>query len=169
MVLDYYKMNLSESEIIKNMPFDKTARVNGVWGDPDVGFVGDIDGKMGVDGYGIHWNAVAKFVSKWKKTEVIQNGLAGDLTRHISAGRPVIVWGYFGRGKPMTWLTPEGKKIYAINGEHVRVVYGYKGSAENPDGFLVMDPVYGPAYWEKSQFLRNWDALGRTGVVIFDK
>lgn len=169
MVLDYYGLNVSESEIIKEMPLDKTKKLGDMWGDPDKGFVGSIDGKMGITGYGIYWKPLVETASHWKKAEIIENGLAQDLVENISEGRPVIVWGYVGRGKIMNWLTPEGKKIYAINGEHVRVVYGYKGSSENPDGFLVMDPVYGSAYWEKSKFLRNWDAFGRAGVVVYPK
>jgi uncharacterized protein YvpB len=167
MVLDYHGMNIPEAEILEKMPWDKTPRSGDVWGDPNLGFVGDIDGKMMVDGYGIHWGPLAVTASHWKQSKIIKNGLAGDLVEHISAGRPVIVWGYLGRGQPVSWKTLEGETVYGINGEHTRVVYGYKGSADNPEGFMVMDPTYGSMYWEKEKFMRNWDGLGRMGLVVY--
>lgn len=167
MVLDFYGLNVSESEIIKKMPFDPTPKNNGVWGDPDKGFVGNIDGRMPSTGYGIHWKPLAETARNWRGAEIIEGGLAGDLTRHLLAGRPVIVWGYLGRGRPLSWQTPDGKKVSAINGEHTRVVYGFRGSPENPDGFFLMDPTYGAMYWEKNVFLRNWDAFGRSGIVVY--
>lgn len=167
MVLNYHGVDVSESEVISKLPFDSTPRSGDIWGDPNLGFVGNIDGKMMIDGYGVYWGPIALSAGNWKKVKIIKNGAVKDLVEHISRGRPIIVWGYIGRGKPVSWQTPEGKKIYGINGEHTRVVYGYKGSADNPDGFMVMDPVYGPAYWEKSKFMRNWDAFGRMGVVVY--
>jgi hypothetical protein len=65
MALRFQGVDLSESELVARMPFDRTPRTRhspaalDVWGDPDQGFVGDMDGKMGETGYGIHWNGVA--------------------------------------------------------------------------------------------------------------
>src|SRR5204862_750243 len=59
MVLDFYGMNVSESDIISKMPADPTPRSNDAWGEPNIGFVGNIDGKMMVDGYGIYWGPLA--------------------------------------------------------------------------------------------------------------
>jgi uncharacterized protein YvpB len=154
MVLDYHGLNFHESDLLKLMPFDTTPRTADVWGDPDKGFVGDIDGKMGQDGYGIHANALAELARNWKKAEVIKNGTAQLLAKHISEGRPVITWGFVGRGIEMNW-------------KHTRVVYGYKGTINHPEGFLVIDPIYGPAYWEVEKFMKNWSALGYSGVVIY--
>ena len=167
MVLNYHGVNVSESEVIAKLPFDQTSRSGNIWGDPQMGFVGNIDGKMMVDGYGVYWGPLALTASSWIKTRIIKNGLAKDLVENISEGRPIIVWGYIGRGRLVTWQTPDGNKVYGIDGEHVRVVYGYTGSSDDPDGFMVMDPVYGPAYWEKAKFLRNWDSFGRTGMVVY--
>lgn len=167
MVLNYHGLDVSESEVIEKMPFDSTSRSGDVWGDPDLGFVGNIDGKMGVDGYGVHWGPLAVTAANWKQAKIIKNGLASDLVNHISEGRPVIIWGYLGRGRPMSWSTSEGKKVYAVNGEHTYVVYGHDGPADDPKGFMLMDPIYGPIYWTKAKLLRNWDAFGRMGLVVY--
>ncbi len=167
MVLNYHGIDVSEAEVIEKLPFDPTPRSGNVWGDPHTGFVGSIDGKSMVDGYGVYWEPLAVTASNWKQVKIIKNGTVEDLVKYISNGRPVIVWGYLGRGQKVSWFTPEGKQIFAINGEHTRVVYGYKGDVNNPDGFMVMDPTYGPAYWEKSRFLHNWDSFGRSGLVVY--
>lgn len=167
MVLDYHGFEATESEVISKIPVDPTVRSGNIWGDPHMGFVGDIDGKMMVNGYGVHWEPLALAASNWKEVKIIKNGSAQDLTAHIQEGRPIVVWGYLGRGKPVSWQTPEGKKIYGVNGEHTRVVYGFWGTAENPEGFFVMDPTYGPAYWKRDIFMRNWDGLGRMGLVVY--
>ncbi|OGN00611.1 MAG: hypothetical protein A3F98_00510 [Candidatus Yanofskybacteria bacterium RIFCSPLOWO2_12_FULL_41_8] len=167
MVLDYHGIDVSESEVISKIPVDATVRSGDVWGDPHVGFVGNVDGKMMIDGYGVYWEPIAVVASEWKKTGIIKNGSVSDLVGHISEGRPIIIWGYLGRGRPVSWKTPDGETVRAVNGEHTRVVYGYKGSAEKPEGFFVMDPIYGPAFWETSELLRNWDAFERMGVVVY--
>lgn len=167
MVLNYHGVDVSESEVLANMPFDPTLRSGNVWGDPNLGFVGDIDGKMGVDGYGIYWGPLAITASHWRESRIIKNGTTADLVDNIVAGRPIIIWGYLGRGMPISWITPEGKKINAIDGEHTFIVYGYDGSADNPNGFMLMDPIFGPKYVETDQLLINWDAFGRMGVVVY--
>ena len=62
-VLDYYGLGVSEADILKKMPVDRTPHANGVWGDPDEAFVGDVDGEMGSTGYGIHWKALSRLAS----------------------------------------------------------------------------------------------------------
>ena len=166
-VLNYYGVDVSESEVINKIPIDPTTRSGDMWGNPHFGFVGNIDGKMMVDGYGVYWEPIAVAASNWKSAKIIKNGTAQDLTEHISEGRPVIVWGYLGRGRLVSWKTPDGETMTGVDGEHTRVVYGFKGSIDDPDGFFVMDPIYGPAYWAKDSFIRNWDALGRMGVVAY--
>src|ERR1041384_2867337 len=119
--LDCQGAHVSEKTIISKLPFDTTPHTNGVWGDPDAGFVGNIDGTMPVDGYGIHCRPLAEAARNWKKAEPIENGSVQDLTRHLLAHRPVVVWGFMLRGQPITWRTPAGKLVHAADGEHARV------------------------------------------------
>lgn len=160
-------IDVPESDLLRFLPFDQTPKGAGVWGDPNKGFVGNIDGKMFTTGYGVYWDPVAALAQRWKRAEIIRNGTPQELAEHLSAGRPVIVWGYLGRGLRSRWKTPAGETIEAVNGEHTRVAYGFSGSAENPEGFFLVDPIYGHAYWPIEKFLRNWDAFGRSGVVVY--
>ena len=167
MALDAQGAHVAEAEIIFRMPFDKTKRTDSVWGDPDKGFVGNIDGEMLVDGYGVHSAPLAETASNWRKAEAIEGGSSAELAGHLLAGRPVIVWGFSGKSGSSIWQTPDGKTVHAVNGEHTRVVCGFRGSPSDPDGFFLMDPNCGLVYWPRRLFLSNWGALNRSGVAIY--
>jgi uncharacterized protein YvpB len=167
MVLQYYGVSVDEAEVVRKMPFDLTVHRGDVWGDPDSGFVGDIDGKMAETGYGIYWKPMARLASNWKKASVIEKGSVSELVSEIDHQRPVIAWGVDGPKKDLTWKTPAGRTVFAVTGEHVRVVYGYTGDRKAPTALLVMDPQHGPTEWKTQDFLANWDCFGRKGIVLY--
>jgi uncharacterized protein YvpB len=165
MALSVYGLNVAESELIAQLPFDHTVKKDGKWGDPNVGFVGNIDGKMPVTGYGVYWDPIAQTASHYSNAEVMQFD-AKKLASEIKAGHPVIAWGFVGMGKKLFWTAPSGKQIIAINGEHARTVVGFSGSVESPTGFVILDPIYGKLYWKTSSFMDNWSAFNYMGVVV---
>lgn len=167
MALDYFGAGVPESELIKHLPFDPAPKSNGVWGNPNRGFVGNIDGRMLVDGYGVYWEPIAALGARYRRTAVLRGTSAANLAQHIAAGRPVIIWGYFGRGQPHTWRTREGQIIQAVNGEHTRLVTGFSGPSDKPTHFALLDPIFGRLVWPTETLLRNWDALGRHAVVVY--
>lgn len=164
--LSAHGISVSESELISKLPFDPAPKIPGSWGDPNRGFVGKINGKMLVDGYGVYWDPIAQLGENYAPTQVIRNGSAADIARQISGGNPVIIWGYFGRRAAYHWRSSAGQPIQAINGEHTRVVYGYDGTVENPTRFYLLDPLYGRMNWSTEQLMHNWSALGHMAVVV---
>src|SRR3989344_5372815 len=56
MALDYRSIFVSVSELFSNLIYSHTGpRESGnIWGDPDLGFVGNIDSKMPNGGYGVY-------------------------------------------------------------------------------------------------------------------
>lgn len=168
MVLNFHKTPISEAEVIKKMPFDPTVKQGDVWGDPDVGFVGDIDGVMGKTGYGIHWNALAQLASNWKKAIVLENNNVTDLVKHLDERRPVIIWIVNGGlRRELAWNTPQGRKVFALDNEHTQVVYGYEGNKNAPTAFHVMDTIKGPQIRLAKDFLKDWDSFGKKAVVVY--
>ncbi len=167
MALGSFGIDVAEAEIIRYLPFDSTPRRAGVWGNPDEGFVGDIDGVMLVSGYGVYADPIARLGLRWKRTEVLRGASAADIARHIAAGRPVIVWGYYGRGGLFTWMTPGGESIAAVDGEHTRVVVGFSGPLQAPTGFSLLDPITGVLHWSTKKFMHNWETLGCMAVVVY--
>jgi len=169
MALAAHGIEVAESELLDKLPFDPTVKRSGVWGDPNKGFVGNIDGRMLVTGYGVHWDPIAKLGSQYADTEVIRHGSASQLARHISNGDPVIIWGYYGQRKVYSWSTPDGTPVKAVNGEHTMVVYGFDGTVEIPTRFYLMDPLKGSLLWSTDELMHNWSGLGHMGVVVSAK
>lgn len=166
MVLNFHNISLTEEDIIKQMPFDKTKKDKNTWGDPDVGFVGDIDGISLKTGYGIHWTPMAKLASNWRKTIVLDRASLRDLTYSILKEQPAIIWVYDGKGTPSFWLTSKGKKVSAIEDEHTVIVYGFEGPEDHPLGFYIMDPDHGPTFWDSTKMNLLWESFNRTGIVV---
>jgi uncharacterized protein YvpB len=167
MALGVFGIDVAEAELIAALPFDSTPKGLGVWGDPQQGFVGDLDGKMFDDGYGVYWQPIARLGLRWRRTEVIADASAAEVAKHLAAGRPVIMWGYFGRGRGGSWQTPGGRTIQAVDGEHTRTVIGFSGPVGSPTAFTLLDPLVGSLSWPTEKFMENWSRLGRAGVVVY--
>lgn len=167
MALGRYGVAVTEAELIRQLPFDLTPRRGDLWGNPHEGFVGNIDGRMMVDGYGVYWEPIAKLGSRWRRTEVLRGASAAQVAAHVAAGRPVVVWGAYGRPTAYQWRTTDGSVVHAVNGEHARVVTGFSGTPDNPTEFLLLDPIFGRLVWSTDTFERNWGTLGHTGVVVY--
>jgi uncharacterized protein YvpB len=165
--LQMHRVSVTESELIRRLPFDNSPRKNGVWGDPSKGFVGSIDGRMMATGYGVYAPPLAYAASPYTDTRVLKNASITDLTKHLQAGRPVIVWGYYGSGQPVTWKTSSGQTVNAVSGEHTRVAYGFEGPANNPAAIYLMDPIAGPLRWSTRQFQNNWNSLNNMSLVVY--
>ena len=48
-------VKVSENDIMKIVGHDLTKRSNGIWGNPNGAFAGDINGKQNTTGYGVYW------------------------------------------------------------------------------------------------------------------
>lgn len=169
MILDYRGLDVSESDLLKKLPFsDRGPRKLNVWGDPDIGFVGNIDGSMPKNtGYGVYEKPLSNLAGLWRKAEVISNKPLERIVGELDRGNPIIVWGALGGGKDNSWYTPEGKYIKAVKGAHVRVLKGYTGTSKNPSEVILMDPIYGEIRWPVKKFLANWAMLENRAVVVY--
>jgi uncharacterized protein YvpB len=166
MALATHGITMSETELITALPFDPTPKRPGIWGDPNQGFVGSIDGRMLRTGYGVYWDPIAKLGNRYAHTDVLRHGSASQLAGHVAEGNPVIIWGYYGSGAAHTWQTERGTAINAIDGEHTRVVYGFDGPHHAPTHFYLMDPSAGRLIWTTEKLMQNWSSLNHMGVVV---
>jgi uncharacterized protein YvpB len=171
MVLAAKEVAVTETDIMDAIGTDPTPRTirNGslIWGDPNRGFVGNIDGRMPSSGYGVHWSPVAKAARRWRNAEVVEQASAALIASHIRQGNPFIAWGFTGAGRPYSWMTPDGTTINTVLHEHVYVVHGYRGSAGAPEGFYVTDPIYGLTFVTADELMQNMAPFGASGVVVF--
>lgn len=171
MVLAYRGITVSEGQLLSEVGVDPTQKQdqNGqiTWGDPNKAFVGNVDGKMLQDGYGVYWSPITIVANKYRPARIIANGTATDVASFLAQGNPVIAWSYLGSGKSYQWQTPAGKIITGIYSEHPVVVRGFKGSEDAPQGFFVIDPLYGYKYLTTSDFMAHWSVFDHSGVVIY--
>lgn len=166
MALGSHGFNVTEQELLTQMPFDQTARRAGVWGDPHQGFVGDIDGRMLRTGYGVYWEPIAKLGNRYVHTKILERSSTAEVAHFVAAGDPVIIWGHYGTPTIHSWHTPAGKPIRAVSGEHTRVVYGFDGPAGAPTRFYLMDPLVGPMSWSTAELMANWSSFNHSAVAV---
>ncbi len=168
MALNYKGVAVSEDDIMDKIGFDLSPRQGNLWSDPDQLYVGDVSGKICSTGYGVHWQPVARAANNWREAEDFSRWDLSDLTRELTAGNPVVVWGTM-PVKNLTdcsWYTSQGKYIKTYKETHVRLAVGFVGSAADPEKIILNDPLSGRLYWSPSYFLTNWQAFDYSGVVI---
>ncbi len=166
MALSAKGAKVSETQIMKIVGYDPTPHQGGVWGDPNVAFVGNIAGHQDTTGYGVYWNPIAKAANTWRPSSVITNGTVQQLAAEIYADHPVVIWGTLGNAYRDDWKTPAGKTIVSWKGEHARTVIGVNGSADNPTSFVLNDPVVGRITWSAATLDANWARFNRSGVIV---
>lgn len=167
MALDYKGLSVSEDELISQIGQDPTPRTKNVWGNPHIGFVGNINGTQMQDGYGVYWEPIAKAARFYRNAQDFQGWTVDRLTDAIAHGHPVIAWVYSNTGNITSWKTPNGTNIYAVDDEHAVVVVGFVGPAANPTRIIVNDPLSGQVYWPRAEFDRKWDIFNQSGVVVY--
>lgn len=169
MALDYYGVNASETELIAQLKFDPTPKnaAQNTWGDPQVGFVGRIDGKMPLTGYGVYEDPIVAVANNYRAAEKLASSTLPDLISAVSNGHPVVVWGSINAGYDISWQTPSRKKIKAVTGEHARVFTGWVGATSSPSHLLLVDPVYGQIQLSQTAFLKDWALLDNKAVVVY--
>lgn len=168
MVLNYAGVPVTENELIARLPFAtrEPRGADNVWGDPDVGFVGAIDGVSPQTGYGVYEPPLVAVAQQYRPAKALANATLHDVLVEVLQQRPVIVWGTLASGKDVSWHTSEGKPVKAIFGEHTRVVIGFSGTLENPTTIVLHDPIYGTITMARKKFEADWALLGNKAVVV---
>lgn len=166
MALAYKGINVSEETLLSEVGVDNTPHQENIWGNPYSAFVGNVDGKQMVDGYGVYWGPIARVARNYKDAQEFEGWSINQLTDAILAGNPVVIWVYAGSGIPTSWNTPSGQNIKAFRDEHAVIAVGFVGKADNPTQLIINDPLIGQVYWSRSIFDKKWESFGESGVVI---
>lgn len=162
--------NISELGFLDEIGYQDTPRnyATNTWGDPNQGIVGTYNG-TGQGGYGTHWDPVARAIGTYTPTQVKRDWNIPELLEEVKSGNPVLVWWVNGvwPAKDVSWNTPEGKKVYTVNGMHVEVVKGWIGDQENPQYILTNDPWRGNRRYTPDAFLNLWKWFNNTAVIVY--
>lgn len=167
MTLAYRGVTATEDQLLQKIGFDPSGKRGGVWGNPYVGFVGNVKGKQMKNGYGVYWEPIARAANYYRYAKSFENWTIKQLTESIQKSTPVIAWISI-KGKPPTvWLTPTGDRIKAVADEHTVVVTGFLGPPNNPSHIIANDPLIGEVYLSRDSFEKKWSSLSNSGVLVF--
>ncbi len=147
---------------------------NNAWDDPQKQFVGFADIPGMHFGYGTYGQPIAKAAEAFGREAEYRTVITPQfLAKAISEGNPVVIWGFTSiTGPAYFWNLPEGGSAKAFRGEHARLIVGMRGSAEDPLGFYVHDPINGKKfqYWEARELVQHMYAVpGVTNQAVVIK
>ncbi len=169
MALSYVGVEVTEKELVDRIAYSATTSKShlNVWGDPQKGFVGDVNGSVMLGtGYGVYNKPIRDLALNYHHAEIMEEPTIENLLTNTQQGRPVIVWGISKSRTPIYWFSYEGDLIKAWRGEHARVVMGYVGTMTNPTHIVLMDPLYGKVKINTAQFIEDWARLDYMAVVV---
>lgn len=166
MALSYRGHGVSEDELLDRVGVDATPQQGGVWGDPYQAFVGNVYGKQMKDGYGVYWEPIGRVAREFTGAEVFEGWSTEQLMKQLAQDNPVLIWVYSRGGRPTSWMTPAGREVFAVSGEHVVTAVGFLGPVSDPTHVIVNDPLVGQVYWPRDVFEKKWRTFNGSGVVI---
>ncbi|HWJ78855.1 MAG TPA: C39 family peptidase [Niallia sp.] len=163
MVLNYAGVKVNKMELYRKIKKDSDPliRKNGdiiKWGDPSLGFVGDMTGKRA--GYAVFDKPMEDLVNQYLPERAINltDHPFSSLEKHVKNGYPVVVWTTGDYRLPDRWESwmHNGKNIKTPLDLHAVVLVGY----DNHSVYLN-DPLSGKKNVKvnKKQFIQSWHAL----------
>ena len=153
-----------QDQIVKADPLDPETNAEGqrIWGDPNQGFVGRVDGGGPAGGFGAFQGPVAELASRWAEPIDLTERPASEIYDRLLAGQAVMVWIGLSDGPYATWLTPGGEEVTVNYGEHTVVLTGLDG-----DRVYVNDPIDGQKkVWSRAEFEAKWALLDRRALAL---
>ncbi|PID31025.1 hypothetical protein CSA80_00185 [Candidatus Saccharibacteria bacterium] len=171
MALAYYGVATNDDAILQRIGYAPQPRdtATNTWQDPNIEFVGDVDGKLGVTGWGVYAGPVAKAARSYgRSADVVYSPSVQQVAAAIYSGKPVVAWGVMGwRAVDDSWNTATSGVVHAAKNQHVRLVYGVEGSASNPVGFYLHDPISGSKYISAAALQASMNGGGRQILTVY--
>jgi uncharacterized protein YvpB len=152
----YFGIGVDEKEFFGRLP---------VSDDPDVGFVGDVNGDWGYlppGAYGVYAGPVASLLQAYGAKALAARGLTwDDLKEEIIENRPVIVWvvGHVGESTPVPYTAQDGHTTTVARYEHTVILIGY-----TPTRVIILDGEN--VYTRPTEtFMKSWSVLGNMAIL----
>jgi uncharacterized protein YvpB len=165
-------VDIPESDILAALPRDPTTKrwdpvLGTIWGDPDKGYVGNVDGRMPSSGYGVFPGPLSAAVNRYASSSAIDVSDMHAVDRALSEFHPIIAWTVLGkRPYTTTWRTPDGRTIRAPIYEHTVVIVGYRGTADRFEGVYLVDPLTSLRYERWDEFLWRTSFFNHRGLEV---
>lgn len=180
MTLAHFGIAATQDAILKQIgvsqPYESyAADTKMIWGDPNLGFVGNVNGLFssnirgmrGATGWGVNNGPIARVAKLYRPASEAYSGFtSSDVIRELTNGNPVIFWhvpdSYVGGS--LIYETPEGKPISFFR-NHVAVISGYE-TKHNDTLFIIKDPLYGTYTVTKATLDRRMSKYNGDVVVV---
>lgn len=157
------KMTLAEKVKKDNtkIEYDENGKII-KWGNPDIGFVGDITGVS--SGYSINPIPLLELVNQYVKGVNLTNLDYSYIEKSLSENRPVVVWVTSDFTSPQintSWKN-NGETVTAYFNQHAVLLTGY-----DAEYLYYNDPLTGKINdkIEKDIFLKIWTNTGRKAIT----
>jgi uncharacterized protein YvpB/nitrogen fixation protein FixH len=173
MALAYRGIMVSDMDVLQAENYDPQPRntTTNTWQNPYETFVGNVNGTEDVTGWGAYGSAIAAAADKLGGNASYISGITvQQVSNAVHSNDPVVLWGMMPNETPRldSWNTDTGIVTVVANA-HVRTVYGVVGSASDPLGFYIHDPIFGDIYWSTATLEANMTAnglIGSQGVIV---
>ncbi len=181
MALEYKGIKKSQDQLLEQIgvsdPYKSYTDANGdmVWGDPELGFVGNVrgffstktNGMRGATGWGVNKNPIAKVAKLYREGSEAYSGFTtADVMKELDNDNPVIYWHVpdsYASGS-ITYKTPAGRSVRFFR-NHVALISGYK-IVEGKTSFYISDPLYGEYTVQESTLQRRMAKYEGDVVVV---
>ena len=131
-----------------------------VWGDPERGFVGRVDGGGTAGGFGVYEQPILDLANRYVDAVDLTGKGPDAVYQQLLRGRPVFTWIGLQDGPYETWQSPRGEEVTVNYGEHTVLLIGIEG-----DRLLVNDPLDGQRkWWSKAEFEVMFDRLDQRAI-----
>jgi uncharacterized protein YvpB len=168
MLLQFAGYNIGKMELVAEMPKDETQIVLNrdgsiqYWGNPNVGFVGDVTRKG--RGFGIYHAGLFPLLNQYIYKAVDLTGQPFDLyQKQVADGVPVLVWTTIDYSVPTNWVKWETAKgpIQTTFAEHAVLLVGF-----DENSVFLNDPLSGKkgVQVNKAAFIESWTTMGKQGL-----
>ncbi|MEG0775038.1 C39 family peptidase [Clostridium sp.] len=163
---DIDKMTLAQEVLKDNTPLKRTTKGKIIsWGNPKMGFVGDITGKKAI-GYSIYPEALKVLLDDYVDGEGI--ALIGEdyfsIEHHLALQKPVLVWVTSDFKAPRRYAVWErnGELVEAYFSQHCVLVTGFSAD------FVYYNDPLNPGKNKKvpkSTFISAYNAMGKMALT----
>lgn len=129
-----------------------------VWGDPDRGYVGRVDGTGPWGGFGVYPTPIRRLAARHGlRLRDVSGAPAAAIYQRLLAGHAVMVWVGLADGPYRTWTSPQGRPVSVNLNEHTVVLNGIRA-----DGSLeLVNVLQGTReVWSQERFEQAWSLMG---------
>lgn len=169
MLLQYSGIKVDKMTLARKITKDKTPIVLDkrghitMWGDPNVGFVGDITGKA--MGYGVHVSPMIELLERYLpgRSVNLTSQSFDKILNSIDKKRPVIMWVTvdFAPSNNFICWRKNGRTVKVTFKEHAVLLVGYDQNycyINNPYNGMKNQKI------KREIFIRNWTSMGRMAI-----